>query len=472
MNARQISRPIVLPCLVVILTACSSAPTITQSPSPSETPLPTQTITQTPIPTPIRLGDYELLAPEDMRYDLDELFHRIETTHPNPYSKHTKAEVDLERQKIYDELDHPMTMFDYYYIVAPLVTSLGDFHTQVIIPYNIFGESPSNEKFIPLEVEFIGQQAFITINASGNPNIPVGSELLSINDETIASVQEELINHNLGFHYFPVGLWVMNGSIPQYKLEIIHPNETHPVAVNIPALTTTTMKQNTSSIPPANWEPVIYTKVPDEPIGILTLNTFEEIGPLLTPIFAQIQEDNISNFIIDIRLNGGGKYVIIDSLMDFLSDKPYRHCSKSYEAPFNGYGNGTPREVTCEVIQPFNAAQRFQGKLYLLIGPQTFSAAITFSTILQDYGLATLIGEETNDVASYCANITLGGTPLPRTGLFYTVSKTCFVRPSGVLDDNPVIPDIVVKTTIEDQIKGRDPVLEYTLNLIRGNQAQ
>ena len=113
------------------------------------------------------------------------------------------------------------------------------------------------------------------------------------------------------------------------------------------------------------------------------------------------------SLIIDIRSNGGGKYGVVDSLMDFLTDKPYKYCSKSYEAPFNGYGSGAPREVACDVIQPFNAKERFQGKLYVLIGPDTFSAAITFATILQDYGLATLIGEETTDTASYCANIVL-----------------------------------------------------------------
>ena len=192
MNARRIGRTILLIlCLVSFLAGCSSAPGITQTALPSETPTPAPTFTPTPIPTPTRLGNYELLSPEDMRYDLDELFHRIETTHPNPYAKRPKSEVDLDRQRIFEELDHPMTMFDYYNKVAPLVSSLGDFHTQVILPSNIFGNTPSNEKFIPLEVEFIGQQAFITINASGNPDIRVGSELLSINDETIADVQDE-----------------------------------------------------------------------------------------------------------------------------------------------------------------------------------------------------------------------------------------------------------------------------------------
>jgi hypothetical protein len=464
---------IVTACLLVVLVFASCTPA-----SPTEVVLPTHTpppptLTPTPEPapeTPIRLGEYELLSPEDMRSDLDELFHRIETTHPNPYAKRSKAEVDLERQKIHDEIDNPMPMFDFYNKVAPLVVSLGDFHTQVILPSTIFGGSPSKEKFLPLEVQFSGERGFATIDFTGNSEIPPGTELLTINGTAIAIVQSELLLHNLRYYPFSVGFWILNGSLPEYQVEMLRPGETTPVMLTIPGLTAAEFGQNAVPAESKPWEPVTYTKVQNDPIGILIVNTFGEIGPLLTPVFAQIQEDGVLHLIIDIRLNGGGKYDVVDSLMDFLTGKPYKYCSKSYEAPFKGYGAGAPREVACELIQPFNAAERFQGKLYLLIGPQTNSAAITFATILQDYDLATLIGEETYDVASYCANIVLEGTPLPRTGLMYTLSKTCYVRPSGVLDDLPVIPDIVVKTTIEDQIAGRDPVLEYTLELIRSEQ--
>jgi hypothetical protein len=462
-------RTIVMPFLLIsILVACSSAPSLT--PSPTETPTAVPTFTPTPIPTPIRLGKYELLSPEDMRYDLDELFHRIETTHPNPYTKRPKSEVDLDRQKIHDEIDNPMTMFDFYNKIAPLVVSLGDFHTQVILPSDIFGGSPSKEKFLPFEVQFTGERGFAAIDFTGNSDIPPGTELLTINGTAIAIVQSELLLHNLRYYPFPVGFWILNGSLPEYQVEMLRPGETTPIMLTIPSLTAAEFDQNAVPAESKPWEPVAYSKVTNEPTGILTVNTFGEIGPLLTPIFAQIRADGVLHLILDIRLNGGGKYDVVDSLMDFLTDKPYKHCSKSYEAPFKGYGAGAPREVACELIQPFNAAERFQGKLYLLIGPQTNSAAITFATILQDYDLATLIGEETYDVASYCANIVLEGTPLPRTGLMYTLSKTCYVRPSGVLDDNPVIPDINVETTIEDQIAGRDPVLKYTLDMIRSGQ--
>lgn len=460
-------------CLLFIIVLVSCTPV-----SPTEAVIPTTTPpppTRTPIPepepiTPIRIDDYELLSPEDMRYDLDELFHRIETTHPNPYAKQSKAETDLERQKIHDELDHPMTMFDFYNKVAPLVVSLGDFHTQVILPSDIFGGSPSKEKFLPLEVQFSGERGFILINYTGIPEIQPGTELLTINSMTIASIQSESLLHNLRYYPFSVAFWILKGSLPEYHIEILRPEETIPVKLTIPGLTAAEFDQNAVPAETKSWEPVTYSKIPQESTGILTVNTFGEIGPLLTPIFEQIQKDGVQHLIIDMRLNGGGKYEVVDSLMDFLTNKSYKHCSKSYEAPFKGYGAGAPREVACELIQPFNAAERFQGKLYLLIGTQTNSAAITFATILQDYDLATLVGEETYDGASYCANIVLGGTPLPRTGLMYTLSKTCYVRPSGVLDDNPVIPDINVKIPIEDQIAGRDPVLEYTLEMIKKNQ--
>jgi C-terminal processing protease CtpA/Prc len=141
-----------------------------------------------------------------------------------------------------------------------------------------------------------------------------------------------------------------------------------------------------------------------------------------------------------------------------------------YEAPFKGYGSGAPRELKCELIQPFDIPERYKGNLYLLIGPETFSAAITFATVLQDAGLATLIGEETTDTASYCARVVRERTPLPRTKLAYRVSRTCYVRPSGVLDEKPVIPDFLIENTIQDQLAGKDPVLDHALETIRNGK--
>jgi hypothetical protein len=438
----------------------------------SQQTIPTATISPTALPTltlspphaPVLLGTYPILSPEDMRYDLDELFHRIEMTHPNPYTKRSKAEVDLDRQRIYEELGQPMSMLEFYAKVTPLINSLGDFHTQVYIPADSVG-NPDEELFFPLELKLDGQKWFIAKNYSGNPDSLLDAEVLSINGTDLPDIQDRVVPFIKSGQPFPFALWFVHGSLPTYQVEILPVGQKTPQTLEIPGKSFTELMKN-QAVSPTN-EAVTYSKIPDESIGILAINSFMEIGPLLKPAFVQIQKDGIQHLIIDIRANGGGEAP--SNLMDYLTDQPYRLCSKYYEAPFKGYGSGQPREKECELIQPFDAAERFKGQLYLLIGPDTFSAAITFATILQDYHLATLIGEQTTDTASYCAGAT-AVLPLPRTKLEYRVSTKCFVRPSGVLNNKPVIPDILVKTTIQDKINGTDPVLDYTLKLIRDGQ--
>ena len=56
---------------------------------------------------------------------------------------------------------------------------------------------------------------------------------------------------------------------------------------------------------------------------------------------------------------------------------------------------------------------------------------------------------------------------LPRTGMPYQSFRTYLVRPNGRLNDEGVMPDIIVPTTLADQIAGRDPALDDTLAMIR-----
>jgi C-terminal processing protease CtpA/Prc len=129
-----------------------------------------------------------------------------------------------------------------------------------------------------------------------------------------------------------------------------------------------------------------------------------------------------------------------------------------------------PRKQNCDFRKPFNTRYPFRGKLYLLIGPDTYSSGIGFATVLQDHGLATLIGEKTDDTASGCGGITIPGLSLPRTGLIYYLSTICFIRPSGEYNDQGVIPDVIVETTIQDRLAGQDPVLQSTLEMIRNSE--
>ncbi len=401
-----------------------------------------------------------------MHSDLDRLFRTLEMTHPELYAHRSKEEVDLDLQQIYSELDRPMTQAGFYIKVAPLVNSLGDSHTTVMLPPDAID---AKELFFPLDVEFQAQQAFITADYTDDAAIQLGSEILEINGMPLSDIREELKNLPLenSFCYF---LWFILGSIQEYQVKLIPPSATGPVMVTVQGTTLSALMQRMKEYY-SPQQPLVYETLPDEKIGILTIHTFYGgPGQYLLPAFTQIQEDGIQQLIIDIRSNGGGTYDQVDTVLKYLTNQPYRQCSRRFVRYVVDVASD-PREVECDLIQPLEIPLRFKGDLYLLVGPDTYSAAITFATILQDYHLALLIGEETTDTASYCGYVE-NPVALPRTHLLYRCPVSCYVRPSGVLDDRGVMPDVIVETTLQDRLAGMDPVLAYALELIRSQNPE
>lgn len=54
---------------------------------------------------------------------------------------------------------------------------------------------------------------------------------------------------------------------------------------------------------------------------------------------------------------------------------------------------------------------RFTGPVYLLISAQTFSSAMTCALAAKDYGLATVVGEETGEPTTSTGEVYTEKTP-------------------------------------------------------------
>lgn len=447
--------------------AAALSPAALSTPRPSATFFPTATkIPPLPDALPVLLGRYARFSPDELRYDLQELFNRLEDTHPNLYARRTKDEVDGDRQRLDRELVEPMTVIDFYKRVAPLVNSLGDYHLTVALPVEAIAEMYKKERFFPLEAQIEGERLYLTANFSPNRALRPGLELLKTNG---LAANELIVGSR---RYYPYGrslslaqFWLLFGSAQEYWLEVQPEGAIKPVARLVPGLDIESIRQHAEEKQP--YTPVSYTRLEGESTGVLAINSFTGAGPLFKAPFAQIQTDQLQHLILDLRANQGGPYDQVDALMDYLTDQPYRQCARQIKAPAGGYGRGEPRVADCELQQPFAVKERFSGKLYLLVGPDTVSAGVTLASILQDYKLATLIGEETSTPASYCGDVASEMLPLPRTHLLYLCPRTCYVRPNGRLDERGVVPDLLVKTSLEERFAGRDPVLEAALALIR-----
>lgn len=103
----------------------------------------------------------------------------------------------------------------------------------------------------------------------------------------------------------------------------------------------------------------------------------------------------------------------------------------------------------------------FEGKFYLITGPQTFSSAHMMAAAVKAYELGNIIGENTGSRMNFFgepAVFYLPNTKIP--GWIPTVKHWMPGYTEGK-SHNSVEPDVLIQTEIQDLAEGKDPVLEY-----------
>lgn len=206
-------------------------------------------------------------------------------------------------------------------------------------------------------------------------------------------------------------------------------------------------------------------------------------------VFYQIQQDSLTNLIIDIRNNPGGNSELADILTSYVYDRPYKANSKilikrseQYYRYLRGYFSwwfrpflkfikqiedykNTSIGETYEDVKgnkyPIKTAYRFEGKKYLLINSNTFSTALGFATVFKDYNIGEIIGEPTKSEVNEFGDIY--PFDLPNSGLWVWCSAKRYIRPSGDLTIGGLEPDIFIKD-------GNDEILKSTIDLIRNQK--
>jgi C-terminal processing protease CtpA/Prc len=101
------------------------------------------------------------------------------------------------------------------------------------------------------------------------------------------------------------------------------------------------------------------------------------------------------------------------------------------------------------------------------VNRNSFSNAVAVAATLQDYGFATILGEETSDLAS-----TLGAMEtftLPATGLVVGFPKAEIIRPSGDRTPRGVVADIAIATPFWEGTE--DPVLQRAIAIVERGEA-
>lgn len=182
-------------------------------------------------------------------------------------------------------------------------------------------------------------------------------------------------------------------------------------------------------------EPVTASQLNDS-TGYIEVKTMQ--NDVVTPFAAKLKTvSHLPYLVVDIRRNEGGNSLNGIGLCELLLKKPQRHCLDE------------------RIINPQQEA--YQGKVILLTGPRTFSAAESFAIDMMESGEVTLVGEPTAGDS--------GNNPRPfvsKYGIpFIIPTREPQTSPSGFpMEGQGVPPSILIEQTVDDFLKDIDTLLK------------
>ncbi|HEU4780015.1 MAG TPA: S41 family peptidase [Steroidobacteraceae bacterium] len=249
-----------------------------------------------------------------------------------------------------------------------------------------------------------------------------------------------LLSRRFWFFY-----WKLHGAPDRFELALDNARaQTHPASNQLPEILAHER----------NFEHQFKLQfIANESAAILTMGTFDwpdikQITEFTQAAFKEIHERKTTTLIIDLRDNGGGSdEVWIDGLMPYVATKPYRTASTyrkrvvvANPQRFEVVGSIVDGEIeTWRQPQPGNP-HRFTGKVFVAVGPYTYSSAVVFCNVMKDFGFGTIAGTGNSVRAGQTGGVRR--TTLANSGLTVNAPRFVLSRPSGVKDPTLLTPDL------------------------------
>jgi Peptidase family S41 len=440
-------------------------------------------------------------SPSELRGELSWLVQTLREVGVKPFAYCDEAAFDAAYAAASAALNAPMDAVGFYRIAGPLFASLNDGHAGVSIAATFDEYRTRGGLAFPLLLEFREDGAYVA--EPTDPSFPRGSKILGVDgipaDMLASSIVRFVGGQCAALRYGFAGsrlrevLWVLQGERRGYSVRALLPNgntETRMVrAVGRDVLDLAAKRRSRT-----NSAAYTFARLAGGRVGYLDYRRCEDLvafGQFLRATFGSIAAHSIDGLVIDIRRNGGGASSLNDELWQYVTNKPFTQAGDmtmrvsdrlKREYGFLKYNrlyplawlrpNGsalTLRGGSPAMTRPGRNDLRYLGQTYLLIGTRTFSSALLCAVAARDFGLATIVGQETGEPVNSTGEVYSGRSP--RVGLEFGFTTKFFTGPKPRPDMQGVVPDVTIVPTEDDMRAGRDPVLAYATSRIVGNQA-
>jgi hypothetical protein len=402
-------------------------------------------------------------TPDQLRADLVALAAALrdmppDLAHTTDPGKVTEALGELERQIGTSPLDRDAT----WRLFATLNPLLGDGHLFVgFVDWRADARAhlESGGVLFPFEMNATPDGGLRVAHALGGAASDLaGAPLAKVNGVDARTVtaallarvhgdtpnfRAALLSRRFWFYY-----WKVFGAPAQFELSFAGEKEPRLIAGSgaLPAVLADE----------ASFERLFRLELLPAHAAVLTLSSFawgdkSQFLAFTHDAFEKMHAAGTKNLIIDVRANGGGNdEVWIEGILPYFATRPFRWASRYRKrvvvadpAKHEAVGDVVDGEVETWIPPQPDNPQRFPGKVYVLVGPATYSSAVVFSNVIQDFRFGTIAGQGGSVRAA-----TTGGTrrtTLPNSGLIVVSPRFILTRPSGATTPTLLTPDLEVR---------------------------
>jgi hypothetical protein len=424
----------------------------------------------------LSLGFERGRAVEDLRDDLHYLRAALEENHPSLYAHQTSEQMDRAFARVEERLRDGMSASDLLVEAAPLVTAVGCGHTGLRAPAQSLRAVLSAGRLLPFGVRFVHGRAFLAYHYARGVEVPRGAELLAIGGRPMEEIRDRLLaslpsdrrsptyNLAVGQEGFPYWFWLFVDRSSSFRVRFRDPDDGLEREVKVRARPTRrvirSFQEQHPELDPYHEPPPMRMEILEsERLAYLRLYTFApqhrpNSSRALQEFFTSLAETGVETLVVDVRGNEGGPPRVSINLLRYLLPESFAYLEKPEKAEHRAlgydryYGEFEPHETS------------FGGRLFVLLGPGSFSTTGHFLAHLAASERAIFVGQESGGGA-LCHDGSRH-LELPHTGLRLRVATLPFRAAVGeAVAGSGILPHHEVVSQVDDFVAGRDTVLIF-----------
>ena len=436
------------------------------------------------------------------------------------YRYTSKDSMDIVFKNAFESIDRPMSNLDFYKIIAGINNQIRDAHTSIRPNKDIRAKAIFQKKVFPFDVRYNNEKLLIEKNFSSDSSITIGVEIISINGKNVNDINKEIfLGYSTDGYIKTPKYQEMNNHFWLYYYELIDTLQTFRIELKEGRRTRKVTVEGVPSdtLRKAYQKEIIHRDIHLEvnkknDIAILTIPHFLdlELAEDFKSIFKEIKTAKITSLIIDIRNNPGGWDELNIELFKYLFKNEFKFYDRFL---FIGKDKKDLKHIKFDTLDFFHESEKkelgedalklaftkrslsesidhyiqtnpakgihkpyrdlvFDGDLYLLFNGGSVSSGAEIPALLKETKRATLIGEEPNGAYEGVTAGIMGELVLPNT-------KTRVIIPLIAYYNNVIkpletgrgaIPDHTITQTVTDMVEGKDRIIEFTYELIKGKK--